>query len=161
MLESTFVASQVNFHRSAHRYRLSAHRHCLSVHRLSSIGASRISRPMGPPYMCVHMLVMWRTRSRLKAYCVCSPTGWKSRWLGQVTLSRGLTIRHKPQTWDRMQHGSNYIATSFAKDWPSKPSLAVVCTATCLAYPLNQQLLQYIFGYFSIFVHTHDGYFLG
>ena len=39
-----------------------------------------------------------------------------TNWLGQVALSRGLTIRHKPQTWNRLQHGSNYIATSFTKD---------------------------------------------
>ena len=30
-----------------------------------------------------------------------------------------------------------------------------MCTATHSAYP---QVLQYILGYFSIFVHTHDGY---
>ena len=39
-----------------------------------------------------------------------------TNWLGQVALSRGLTIRQGPQTWDRLQHGSNYIATSFTKD---------------------------------------------
>ena len=94
---------------------------------------------------------MWRTRSRLIALLcmfshglkkplylhikqqqieamLCAYNGkalsfWLPTGLGQVALSRGLTIHHGPQTWDRLQHGSNYIATSFANDWPSKHCL--------------------------------------
>ena len=63
------------------------------------------------------------------SYVVC--LWWKgsillvTNWLGQVVLSRGLTQCHGLQTWDRLQHGINYIATSFTNDWPSKQSLAV------------------------------------
>ena len=76
---------------------------------------------------------------------------WLPTGLGQVALSRGLTIHHGPQTWDRLQHGSNYIPTSFANDWPSKHCLQwCALQHACSAYPLNQQVLQYILGYFSI-----------
>ena len=32
----------------------------------------------------------------------------------RVALLQGLTLCHGPQIWDRLQHGINYIATSFA-----------------------------------------------
>ena len=109
---------------------------------------------------------------QLIAYCVCSPTKTTTDrsyavCLGCILfgyqLALGKSPCHKawPYVMDR-KLGTDCricsVAISLANDWPSKQSLAVVCAATCSAYPLNQQLLQHIFGYFSSFVHTHDGY---
>ena len=79
-----------------------------------------------------------------------------TNWLHLASCS---VTRPDPMSWTANRIDCSMvliIATSFANNCPK--SLAVVFAATFSAYPLNQQLLQYVLGYFSIFVHTHDGY---
>ena len=128
--------------------------------------------------MSVCLSCSWRTRSKHLTsigwdYCVCSPTDWytysskqklatRYAYDGYQLASFGKSLCYEAWSYV-MDHKHRIdcsmvliIATSFANNWPK--SLAVVFATTFTAYPLNQQLLQYILGYFSIFVRTHDEY---